>query len=278
MRTDPDPEPRDEVHDEVVLTGGGRSTVTRRGDVVLRPAAPWSPCTTALLHHLHAAGFEAAPRPVGTGFAPDGREAVHFVPGEVVHPRPWSDEAITAVGVLLRRLHTAVTGFTPPPGARCQPWFGRTLGQGPRIISHCDTGAWNIIARHGMPVALIDWETAGPVDPLVELAQAGWLNAQLMGERVTEAQQLGTVGDRARQLRLLVDGYGLPRARREELFELMVQVAVADAKAQADEAGVTAGVGPGSTDPAPLWAMTWRIESAEWMLRQRRTLINALQR
>ncbi|MGZ4433218.1 MAG: hypothetical protein ACXVW7_06265 [Trebonia sp.] len=30
-----------------------------------------------------------------------------------------------------------------------------------------------------MPVALIDWETAGPVDPLVELAQLAWLNAKL---------------------------------------------------------------------------------------------------
>jgi aminoglycoside phosphotransferase (APT) family kinase protein len=29
------------------------------------------------------------------------------------------------------------------------------------------------------PVAFINWETAGPVDPLVELAQLTWLNAKL---------------------------------------------------------------------------------------------------
>jgi len=37
-----------------------------------------------------------------------------------------------------------------------------------------------------------------------------------------------------------------------------------------------AGVGRTSTDATPLWAMTWRIDSAEWMLRHRRTLTNAL--
>ncbi|WP_432541949.1 phosphotransferase [Kineococcus sp. SYSU DK002] len=257
---------------EVPLTGGGRSTVTRRGDVVLRPAAPWSAGITALLQHLRDAGFDGSPRPVGDGFAPDGREAVTFVPGDVLHPRPWSDEAITAVGDLLRRLHRAVEGFTPPAGAVWQPWFGRTLGRGPRIVSHCDTGPWNVLSRDGLPVALVDWEFAGPVDPMVELAQAAWLNAQLTGDRVAELQGNGSVADRARQLRLFLDGYGLPRDRRPELLELVVEVAVADAKTQADEAGVT----PTSTDPAPLWAMTWRIDSAEWVLRHRRTLLEAL--
>jgi aminoglycoside phosphotransferase (APT) family kinase protein len=45
---------------------------------------------------------------------------------------------------------------------------------------------WNIVARDGMPVALIDWEFAGPVDPLVELAQAAWLNAKLHDDLVAQ--------------------------------------------------------------------------------------------
>ena len=273
MTAIPDEPDQPSVEDEVVLTGGGRSTVTRRGDVVLRPAAQWSASTTALLVHLRKTGFSGSPHPVGSGFSTDGREALTFIPGDVVHPRPWSDQAVRAVGELLRRLHQAVADFTPPPEAVWQPWFGRTLGQGPRIISHCDTGPWNLLARDGLPVALIDWEFAGPVDPLVELAQAAWLNAQLTGERVAQLQGSGPVADRARQLRLLLDGYGLPRARRGPLLELMVEVAVTDAKTQADEAQV----GPTSTDVTPLWAMTWRIDSAEWMLRHRRTLINAVQ-
>jgi hypothetical protein len=261
------------AEDEVALTGGGRTQVWRRGDVVLRPATPWSGSVNALLQHLSLVGFDGSPRPVGSGVAADGREAVTFIPGTFVHPRPWSDDGVAAVGALLRRLHEAVATFVPPADAVWKPWYGRALGDAPRIIGHCDTGAWNIVARDGVPTALIDWETAGPVDPLVELAQASWLNAQLMGDAVTEAVGLGTTADRARQLRLLVDAYGLPRAERERLLELMVHVAVTDAKVQADEGRVT----PTSTDPTPLWAMAWRIASAEWMLRHRRTLLNALQ-
>lgn len=260
--------------DEHPLTGGGRSLVTRRGDVVLRPAAPWSTSVLALLRHLADRGFEAAPRPVGTGFAPDGREAVTFVPGDVLAPAPWVGGAVGVVGVLLRDLHRAVADFVPPAGASWQPWFVRDLGRGPRVVGHGDTGPWNWVSRAGRPVALVDWEAAGPVDPLVELAQAGWLNAQLVGDVVAERQGLGTPVQRARQLRLLLDGYELPLARREELVDLLVEVAVADAAAQADEARVR----PDSTDPAPLWAMAWRTDSARWVLRHRTLLLREVLR
>lgn len=258
--------------DETVLTGGGRSTVTRRGDVVLRPARPWSRTVMALLRHLADVGVEGSPRPVGDGFAADGREAVEFVPGGFVHPHAWSDDGTAAVGQLLRRLHDATATFVPPHDAEWQPWFGRDLGRTPRVLGHCDTGPWNIVARDGLPVALIDWETAGPVDPLVELAQAAWLNAHLVGDQVAELQGLGSIEDRARRLRLLVDGYGLARAHREALLDHVVSVIVADAHTQAVEAAVT----PASTDPAPLWAMAWRTASADWVLRHRRPLLAAL--
>jgi hypothetical protein len=262
----PDPHPDD---DEVPLTGGGRTVVSRRGDVVLRPATPWSAAVLALLRHLADRGVAGAPRPVGTGFAADGREALEFVAGEVLAPAPWSEEAVGGVGVVLRDLHEAVADFVPPAGARWQPWFVRGLGRGPRIVGHGDTGPWNWVSRGGRPVALVDWEAAGPVDPLVELAQAGWLNAQLVGDVVAQRQGLGTPRERARQLRLLLDGYALPLARREELVDLLVEVAVADAAAQADEAHVR----PGSTDPEPLWAMAWRTDSARWILRHRAQLV-----
>jgi hypothetical protein len=257
---------------ETVLTGGGRSMVSRRGDVVLRPARPWSRSVAALLRHLEDVGFDGSPRLVGSGVAADGRDAVAFVPGGFVHPHAWSDEGTAAVGGLLRRLHAGTESFVAPEDADWQPWFGRDLGDEPRTIGHCDTGPWNIVARNGLPVALIDWETAGPVDPLVELAQAAWLNAHLVGDQVADLHGLGSVADRARRLRLLVDGYGLPRAQREVLLDRVVEVAVADAHVQAVEGGVT----PTSIDPTPLWAVAWRTASADWVLRHRRTLSAAL--
>ena len=39
-------------------------------------------------------------------------------------------------------------------------------------------------------MALIDWETAGPADPMIELAQACWLNAKLFSDDVAEREGL----------------------------------------------------------------------------------------
>ena len=58
------------------MEGGGRSTVHRRGDVVIRDTGPWSPAVHALLRHLEDVGFAAAPRLVGSGLDHDGREVL----------------------------------------------------------------------------------------------------------------------------------------------------------------------------------------------------------
>ena len=47
-----------------------------------------------------------------------------------------------------------------------------------------------MISRHGNPVALIDWEAAGPVDRLTELAMIAWNNAQLYDDDVAERNRL----------------------------------------------------------------------------------------
>jgi Ser/Thr protein kinase RdoA (MazF antagonist) len=163
---------------EVELTGGGRASVRRRGDVVVRDTGPWTPAVHALLRHLDAVGFTAAPRLVGTGIDENGRETLTFLEGEFTQPGPWSLEGAAALGRLLRDLHAATATFRPDPGAVWFPWHGRHLGGPARVIGHCGVAPWNIVARDGLPVGLIDWETAGPVDPLVELAQLCWLSAR----------------------------------------------------------------------------------------------------
>src|SRR5438067_13757944 len=76
--------------DVVPLSGGGRSVVHRRGNVVIRDAGPWTPAVHALLRHLEDAGFAAAPRLVGSGLATDGREALTFIDGRFTQPGPRS--------------------------------------------------------------------------------------------------------------------------------------------------------------------------------------------
>jgi aminoglycoside phosphotransferase (APT) family kinase protein len=161
-----------------------------------------------------------------------------------------------------------MASYVPPEDAIWREWFGRALGDGERIIGHCDTGPWNIIAREGRPVALIDWEEAGPVDRMVELAQTCWLNAQLYDDDIAARDGLGDAAARARDLRAIVDGYGLARAERDGLVECMIEFAV---HAAANEARLDDG-----TAADVLGAVAWRTRSASWMLTHRALLEAAL--
>jgi hypothetical protein len=246
--------------------------VYRSGDIVLRETGPWAASVHSLLRHLENAGFTAAPRVVGSGFAADGRETLSFIEGEVTDPAPWSLEGAAAVGQMLRDLHVAVASYRPPPDGTWPPWFGRDLGGPERIVSHCDVAPWNIVARDGLPVGLIDWEYAGPVDPLVELAQACWLNARLFSNDVAELEGLPPVAERARQLGAMVDAYGLSAGQRRGFFDRMIEFIVHDTAFQADEAGVT----PDSTDREALWGLAWRARSGAWLLANRKIIEQAI--
>jgi Phosphotransferase enzyme family len=252
------------------------NAVHRRGGVVVRSSGPWTPAVHALLRHLEAAAFAGAPRVVGSGFDAEGRETLTFIAGEFTQPGPWSLEGAAGVGRLLRDLHEATASFAPPPDARWKPWHTRALGGPRRVISHCDTGPWNIVARGGLPVALIDWEYAGPVDPLVALAEACWLNAKLHDDVVAAREGLPPLGERARQLRAIVDAYGLARARRRGFVDRIIEVAVSATAAEADLAGVAPDTRPEALDPQVPWALAWRARAAAWMCRHRRTLQSAL--
>jgi hypothetical protein len=258
--------------DEQELEGGGRSAVYRRGDVVLRASGPWSATVHSFLRHLETVGFQGAPRVVGCGFDEHGREKLTYIDGSFVHPAPWPEAALPILGALLRRLHNAGDSFRPSADAIWRPWYGRDLGGYRRVYGHCDLGPWNIVARDGLPIALIDWETAGPVDALVELGQACWLNAQLHDDDVGGRVGLAAPERRARHAALIVEGYELPRCLATRLVQAMIDVATADAADQAIEANITAD----STVVAPLWGLAWRARAAAWMMRRRKLLTEAL--
>ncbi len=199
-----------------------------------------------------------------------GREVLTYIDGEFMQPRPWSLEGAAAVGKLVRDLHRATASYVPPRDAVWRPWFGRDLGGPACVIGHCDLGPWNIVARAGLPVALIDWEVAGPVDPLVELAQACWLNAKLHDDVVAEREHLPPLVERARQLRAMVDAYELAPQLRAGFVDRIIEFAICDTADQADEIEV----GPYSN--GPLWGLAWRSRAAAWMIRNRGILENAL--
>lgn len=179
------------------------------------------------------------------------------------------------LGKLLADFHRASANFVLPKDAIWRDWFGRTLGDGPSIIGHCDLGDWNILAQNGQPTAFIDWEQAGPVDPLVELAQLCWLNAHLFDDDLEARLNLPPLAARAKKLRYIVDGYGLASKDRERLVQTMVELAIHDTANEARQAGLT----PDSIGPVDaLWAMAWRARSAAWMGRHTGVLEAGLMR
>jgi Ser/Thr protein kinase RdoA (MazF antagonist) len=166
----------------------------------------------------------------------------------------------------LREVHDLASTFTPPAGGTWRPWFARSLPGSRPVIGHGDLGPWNILANDGRPVALIDWDYAGPVDAIWDLAQTAWLNAQLHDDDVAALNNLPPLEERARQLAALLDGYRLEPDAREGFIERMIEFALRTAREEA----VQHEVGPETASPAPngfpvLWAVTWRTRAAAWM-------------
>lgn len=258
---------------EIMLEGGSRTRVVKKGNTILRDAGPWSVSVLSLLAHLEAEGFEGSPRVMGSGFDKKGREMLSYIDGEIVHPAPWSDEGAIAIGGLLRKLHDATSTFKPPRNAIWRGWHGRSLRGSKMVFGHCDLAPWNIISKQGIPFAVIDWETAGPVDAMIELAQVCWLNAQLCDDDIAERAGLKSADIRANQLKLIVEAYGLPKIDRDNLLDALIEISVCDAADQAIEANVL----PETTDIEPLWALSWRTRSAAWIIRNQPLLRKALQ-
>jgi hypothetical protein len=259
------------------LAGGWRTDIRRHGDVVYRTAGAHSLTVMALLDHLHGHGFDAAPRPVAGGVTSDGREQLTYVDGASPQPDAWTIEGAWEIGRLLRQLHDTAAGFDPGPSPVWQRCFARDLPSARPVIGHGDLGPWNILARNGRPVAFIDWDTAGPVDALWELAQVAWLNAQLHDDDVAALNGLPEASERIRQCAAILDGYRLDADGRHGFVERMIEFAIRSARDEAHEHSVT----PATTSPAPdglptLWAIAWRTNAAAWMLDHRDQLDHAL--
>ena len=253
-----------ELVDETPLAGGERTTVFRRANCVIREAGPWSASVLALLRHLEEVGFEGAPRLVGSGFDERGREVLTYVEGEIINPAPWSDEGMHELGGLLRRLHEATASFRPTAAMTWRPWFGRDIGT-PDIIGHCDAAPWNVVSRQCRPVALIDWEAAGPVDRLTELAMVAWNNAQLYDDDVAKMNGLTKAGKRLHQVRILCDGYELAAAERERLGYRILEFAAASTANEVIEQGIT----PETEHLPRAWGIAWQARSVAWLFRHR---------
>ena len=201
---------------EIPLSGGNMSSgVVRVGDTVRRPSGPWTPAVHALLTHLHDAGFDGAPRPLGIDER--GREVLTFIPGAVAWPDHFhlldGDVQVRRVARLIREFHDAVAGFTAPPGAR---WQTLAPADGDEIIAHHDLAPWNLVIGERQ-WAFIDWDTAAPGTRLWDLAYAMHGFAPLSADPALRRAYAG------RWLRLIADAYGLTERQRLDIIPLLAR-------------------------------------------------------
>jgi hypothetical protein len=169
-----------------------------------------------LLRHLEDDGFGGAPRALG--FDDQGREVLTYIDGEVALGLPeadagpvaddhwvWRDVVLVKLGVLVRAYHDAAATF---------PWIGREWQVEPRqpaeTVCHNDLSPWNVVLRAGVPVALIDWESAAPGPRAWDLGYAAWRWVPLWSEERCRAAGLPTsIEEKARRFRLLLVAYGV---------------------------------------------------------------------
>jgi hypothetical protein len=200
---------RSPVERERVLTGGlATPEVVRVGDTVRRTAGRWTPAVHALLRHLEAKGFAGAPRALGIDAR--GREILSYIAGAPgTHPWPRAVRADTGLASAVRlvaEFHDAVADFAPDADVEWADGPG-DLGPG-QSVGHRDLGPRNMIWRDGKAVAIIDWDFAGPGDPLDDVAFFAFTSVPMRDDAYCAACGFEEVPDRAHRLRLICETYG----------------------------------------------------------------------
>lgn len=189
---------------------------------MLRPLGPHSPAVHALLRHLREGGFTGAPVLMGT----EGeREVLGFIDGEVPVPLGppgggWpvvSAGRLASVGQLLSAFHDVSSRFAAPPEATWQggapaPFVGD-------LITHNDPVVGNIVFQGERAVALLDFDYAGPSDPIWDVAIAcqHWVP---LADPV-DLVQIGGFGtwNAKDRLAAFCDGHGLSSSQLSLLFD-----------------------------------------------------------
>ncbi|GAA4073306.1 hypothetical protein GCM10022214_32140 [Actinomadura miaoliensis] len=207
------------------LVGDGVTPgIVRIGDTVRRPVRPFTATIQAFLAHLHSAGFTAAPMPLGVD--EQGREVLSFVPGDVPRePLPaeaTSEAVLVALARLVRRLHDAAQGWSPPsdavwaelPGTAGIPY----VDDDGELVSHRDYCPGNVVFRDGLPAALIDFDLARPTTRLYDIANALYWWAPLL--HPADRPPALTDADIPHRIAVFADAYGMTPRQREDLMPL----------------------------------------------------------
>lgn len=205
---------------EEVLNGGNVNHIVRMANTVRRPTGYWSPCVHELLKHLEKQGFVGAPRFLGIDDS--DREILTFISGEVpgndypeLEPYMWSDETLVGLARLLRRYHDATKGSTLLTEDKWQLSYADD-GEN-EVICHNDAALYNVVFQNGAPVALIDFDMAGPGPRMWDITYSIYTSVPLgsfapdYSSGTTVAYQKDMhASERHRRIHLFFESYGIP--------------------------------------------------------------------
>jgi Phosphotransferase enzyme family len=179
-------------HNETILVGG-RTTfdVVRVGETVRRPPSTNAGFVRSLLRHLEAAGFDGAPRYLGSDDS--GRDIFSYVPGVVpAELGDHDDETLENAARLIRCYHDKTASL-----------FGTLSAQKAciEVACHNDLSPCNTVFRDGRPVAFIDFDSAAPGSRSYDLGYAAWLWLDLGNPDRSAEEQV-------HRLRVFLSAYG----------------------------------------------------------------------
>lgn len=204
------------------MSGGFPGRVLRDELHVKRLQGPWSRDVQRLLVHFEQSGVEGTPR--YRGEAPDGRELLTYIPGEVtIWPSVRgdylrTDAVLTQVAELVRTVHDASSSLDPIVGdwQSCVPIPADALA-GPLVVCHNDHGPWNTVVSTNRVQGLIDWDMAAPGSRMWDVACAIWHWVPFYTEAEILASGWEDIPDRMERARLFLNAYGM-RATDNEIL------------------------------------------------------------
>jgi thiamine kinase-like enzyme len=150
-----------------------------------------------------------------------GRERLKYIDGDVaVPPYPaWAqtDDALASVASLMRAFHDAARAV----GGASDSWSQELADPaGGTRVCHNDVCLENVVFRSGLAVALLDFDFAAPGRPVYDLAQFARMCVPIDDD--VSCELFGWErADRAARTRVVADAYGLDRAGRHELVQIV---------------------------------------------------------
>lgn len=184
--------------DGIPLTGGHMTQgVVRIGGTVRRPTGAHSAFVHDVLRLLEVNGVASVPRLLDVDA--QGQEVLTYLPGWVPPDlgwRRWRDDQVVAAARIVRGIHDATAGAP--------------LTAGSEVICHGDLSPCNFVFVDDLPRSVIDFDAAYRGSRRSDLAYMAWM--WLIGDE--GSREAPPLADRLRQMRLLLDAYGLPNRER----------------------------------------------------------------